>query len=246
MNSVSVILPTYNESENIVPLIIQIISAVKNLNEILVMDDNSHDHTAVVVRKWIKKQKHKNIVKIFVRQENHGLRQSISDGISKASGNIVVWMDADFSHPPLIIPQLVDTIEQGYDIAVASRYMPGGVPKPSKNGKESAISNYLSIWANISLHKLFGVSFYDFTSGFVAVRKNVLRELPLEGSYGEYFINFIIRSFDQKFRIIEVPYTSEPRLYGISKTAPSFRLLLLRIYQYGIVCMRLLLSRNHH
>lgn len=82
--------------------------------------------------------------------------------------------------------------------------------------------------------------FYDFTSGFVAVKKHVLKDIQFKGSYGEYFIDFIVRAHDKKYKVIEVPYTSAARLHGSSKTAPTLQILLKRIYQYTTMVIQVL------
>ncbi len=239
MNTVSVILPTFNESENIGPLIESICTNVKNLKEIIISDDDSPDGTIDTAKQWAKKNKKTDCIVTIRRTRDHGLCQSISEGILKASGDIIVWMDADFSHPPEVINALTREVQHGHDIAVASRYIPGGKTKETKGSSELWYTIWISTIANRLMRLLFGVSFYDFTSGFIAVKRTVIQKLPLRGSYGEYFIDFIIRAFRNGYSIIEIPFTSKPRAYGESKTVTNLPMLVRRCYQYGTVVLKL-------
>jgi len=246
MKTVSVILPTYNEKENIIPLIIKIRTHVTNLLEILVIDDNSPDGTAHVVKAWITDHGVKQSVRVIQRTSDRGLTKSIAEGIRLARGNIIVWMDADFSMPPENVDMLTTKIHEGWDIAVGSRFIPGGTTKNTGNGKEQWYTVWTSIIANKIMHILFGVDFYDFTSGFVAVKKNVVRSIPLRGSYGEYFIDFIVSAFARGFLVTEVPYICVPRRFGTTKTAASLPALFKRCLQYGMMVIRLLWETNIH
>ncbi len=240
MSAVSVILPTFNEAGNIPLLLASLHRQVRNLKEILIVDDNSPDNTAVIAKKWAADHAKHVSVRVILRRSDNGLTQSISEGIRQAKGTIIVWMDADFSHPPEVINTLVAQIENGFDIAVASRFIRGGKSKLARDETESKAAIVLSSLANRIMQYVFQVSFHDFTSGFIAVRKQCVRAIPLTGSYGEYFIDFIIRALAKGYTVVELPYVSPSRLHGASKTAPSFGILLRRVRQYGGTIIRLL------
>ena len=106
MSLVSIILPTYNEAENIVPLIKEIQRLVKIKHEIIIVDDNSPDQTSKIVLAFIKKKRAKNI-RLKTRLSNRGLTNSIREGIRLSKGNVIVWMDCDFSMPPFVINKLL-------------------------------------------------------------------------------------------------------------------------------------------
>jgi len=216
---VSVVLPTYNERDNIVPLIKTIKSEVPHLKEIIVVDDNSPDQTAKVVMDYKKRIKD-NTVRLEVRKKFPGLTNSINRGIELATGDTMVWMDADFSMPPKVIRHLLQKVTEGYDIAVGSRFIQGGKGK-APNQHDSIVGIVLSRVLNFVMKIVFGNSFYDYTSGFVAVKKKVLERIILRGDYGEYFIDFIVRAFSQQFKICEVAYVCEPRKSGVSKTGQN-------------------------
>lgn len=242
---VSVILPTYNEAENIVDLIKTIDKILRGRNEIIVIDDNSPDGTSQLVRSYIKKTKSKN-VKIETRYRNRGLTNSISRGIELAKGEVIVWLDCDFSMPPKLITKLLDKIEKGYDIAVGSRFVKGGGFKAeSRTGqKDSPIAIVLSRLMNFSIQFLLGGQFRDYTSGFIAAKNIVFKKIKLRGDYGEYFIDLIYKAIAYKFKIVEVGYICIPRERGESKTGNNLRQFLKRGLKYIGITFQLLIEKN--
>lgn len=239
---VSVILPTFNEAGNVVKLIQDIKQEVDSLYEIIVVDDNSPDGTSNLVAEYIKKTKD-DAVRLETRLSNPGLTNSLNHGIKLVRGDVVVWLDADFSMPPRVIPKLLEKITQGYDIAVGSRFIAGGKAKIA-NDKDLRTGIFLSRVLNIIMKTLFGNSFYDYTSGFIAVRKEVLDKIILSGDYGEYFIDFIIRAFSNNYKICEIPYICEPRFSGVSKTGQNLWDYVSRGKKYLWVIIKLYFSKN--
>jgi len=213
---VSLVMPTYNEAGNIADLIRECCAVMERelvsaWFEIIVVDDDSPDLT------WRCAEEVGDArVRVIRRMGNHGLRNSIWDGVVAARGNIVVWMDCDFSHPPQFIPQIVRVMDLGWDIAVNSRYVAGA--RDVREGKGTALQKILSIMLNIATWTILGQSFRDYTSGFVAARTDVVRQLGLRGDYGEYFIDFVYRAIHHGCHVLEMPYSNEPRRAGESKT----------------------------
>ncbi len=235
----SIILPTYNEAGNIQELIEEIDRTVRYPKEIIVVDDNSPDGTSGKVASYMKKT-HRAHIRLETRKTNRGLTPSIRRGIEIARGDVVVWMDADFSMPPRVINTLVHMLEQSFDVAVGSRFVPGGETKHAKGAKESRAAIVLSALFNRIVPILLGQQFHDYTSGFIAVRREVLRVIPLRGFYGEYFIDLITRAFRQGFRVAEVPYVCLPRRAGTSKTD------LLAGRRYISAVLRLMVEKYFH
>jgi len=224
---ISIILPTYNERENIIELIRAIDVVIREDNEIIVVDDNSPDGTSQVVEKFIASDTHGN-VRLITRTSNRGLTNSIKEGIENARGDIVVWMDCDFSMPPEIIPKLIAEIDLGYDIAVGSRFVKGGsFKKNTSNSQDSWVVVFLSRVLNSTIRILLGGSFKDYTSGFIAIRRNVFDRVTFSGDYGEYFMDLIFRAQLYNYKIIEIPYVCLPRERGESKTGSN-------MYQYSM------------
>ncbi len=231
---VSVILPTYNEAGNIVDLCRAIHQAITQPHEIIVVDDNSPDGTSRLIQELINTGTVSGL-RIETRLTDRGLTKSIQRGIDLAQGDTVVWLDCDFSMPPFIIPQLLAKIEGGYDIAVASRFVAGGKYKEAKQwfgGEESKAAILLSRLLNWFLRHALFASFTDYTSGFIAIRKDVLGRIRLKGDYGEYFIDLIFRAILLGSTFIEIPYENVPRRAGESKTGSSFRHLFKRGLPY--------------
>ena len=119
---VSVILPTYNESQNVQELILAILNCMEPAPEIIVVDDDSPDGTWEIVTKI--QAEHPN-VELLRRTGKRGLATAVAEGIANSRGDVIVWMDSDFSHPPALIPQMVKALEH-CSIALASRYTKGG------------------------------------------------------------------------------------------------------------------------
>jgi dolichol-phosphate mannosyltransferase len=122
-DTVSLIIPTYNEKDNIVPLIERIDRTLVGYNyEIVLVDDNSRDGTIEAAEGLVSRYP----VKVVVRQGEKGLATAVVHGLQFATGGIIGVMDADLQHPPEVIPALIKALEDGADMAVASRYIPGG------------------------------------------------------------------------------------------------------------------------
>lgn len=242
IHNVSIILPTYNEAENIIPLIEEINRVVTFPHEIIVVDDDSPDGTSKLVASFQKKNKS---VTLLTRRENRGLTNSIKDGITRAKGDVIVWMDCDFSMPPFVINQLLEKLTQGYDIVVGSRFIKGGKFKQVTEGeKDSPLAVMLSRGMNMCIRMLLNQNFYDYTSGFVAARAYIFEKVHLRGDYGEYFIDLIYKAFANKFRITEIPYVCLPRERGESKTGSNLKDYLKRGSKYIVLTVQLLWERH--
>ncbi|MDW8033847.1 MAG: glycosyltransferase, partial [Nitrososphaerota archaeon] len=120
----SLIIPTYNEAENIPELLERIEASLKNLDaEIILVDDNSPDGTANLTETLGKKYGN---VKVLRRPYKKGLASAVLDGLKLTEADVVAVMDADLQHPPELLPKMYEKLKQGYVLAVASRYVKGG------------------------------------------------------------------------------------------------------------------------
>jgi len=240
MTDLSVILPTFNEVENIVPMIESINTILsKTASEIIVVDDNSPDGTSQAVSAVLSKYPR---VKLVTRKSNKGLVNSIREGIEKSEGDICVWMDADLSMPANKILTLVRQIELGADLAVGSRYVEGGGIKGShittgkttmldvwnnlRSTEDSFLAVAISKYGNVFARFILDRKYYDYTSGFYAVRKSVISEIGLEGDYLDYCIHLLYKAAKKGFIVNEIPVTIVPRVRGKSKTS-DFSLAIL-------------------
>jgi dolichol-phosphate mannosyltransferase len=205
--------------------------------EIIVVDDDSPDRTWEIASQIVCPPAR---VEVIRRMENHGLTASLSAGIEAARYNVIVWLDCDFSHPPERIPQMLYMLDQGFDVVVNSRYVIGG--GEDRIGEGGATQRFLSLSLNWLTRFFLDASFTDYTSGFVAVRREVLQEIPLRGDYGEYFVDFIYRTLNKKYRVCELPYMAMPRRCGESKTGTNLLQYLRRGRKYVGTIVRLRLS----
>lgn len=229
---VSVILPTYNEKENIEGLIFEILENVEPTSEVIVVDDYSPDGTWRIVGRISSRNPN---VKLVVRKEERGLATAVAEGVKNSTGEVIVWMDCDFSQPPALIPRLVGALHE-CDIALASRYVKGGGMRYSFSRRLT--SRLINLFAGFFL----GFPIRDYTSGFLAVKREVfgkVRIRSLGGGYGEYFIAFLYDANRSNFKIKEIPYIYLPRKLGLSKTSPSLTNLLKHGFSYCRVVLTL-------
>lgn len=219
--SVSVVLATYCEGENIEQLIRETLAVLSAGDEVLVVDDSSPDGTESKVKQIMH---HDSRVRLIVRRNERGLTSAIQRGIDESKGDLVVWMDCDLSQSPSLIPKLKQRITQdGYDVAVGSRFVPGG--KNLRFGASSFLLRFhawLSVLLNLGASVLMCSTYRDWTSGYFMGTRQVLNRERLKGDYGEYFINLIFRLQRAGYRIAEVPYSLTLRQKGESKTSTTF------------------------
>lgn len=234
LHKVSIILPTYNEKDNIIVFIKSIQKSVDYDVEIIVVDDDSPDKTWQLVEDL-----KDNNVRLLRRKNQKCLTTAISDGISMSNGEVVVWMDTDLSMPPEKINDLLKKIDEGYDISVGSRYIPGGGTVIMEKSQDSMLSAVLSFVMNFIIQRLLDSSFKDYTSGFIAVRKDVFRDIKLRGDYGEYFIDFIYKAIKKGYKVVEIPYILQARKYGESKTGTNLFQYCKRGIKYVVTTLRL-------
>jgi len=214
-SDVGVILPTYREAENIANLI----KEIKNLQlntSILVIDDSSPDRTAEVVKNLQKK--YGNIL-LYVRPKKSGLGTAITDGFkiflsSKFPPRFIVTMDADYSHNPKAMPQLLSTMQSGCGIVIGSRYCRGG-----KTMGWPFTRKIISRAANGVAKFLMGVKLRDCTSGFRCYSTNFLKVAigSLHSQTYEIQIETVRQALSRGFSVKEVPIIFVNRKRGKSK-----------------------------
>ena len=232
---VSIIVPTYNESQNIINMLKSIRKCMPDgfFAETIVVDDNSPDGTGKIVEEYISNLKKftENKIRIIHRKAKDGLASAILNGIQNASADTIVVMDSDFSHPPQIIPKLVSAIKQyQYDIAIASRYVKGGTVE-GWSLKRKIISKIATLIARKSL----GVKSYDPMSGFFAFRKNLIKGLSFDAIGYKILLELLVKT--KGVKIQEIPYTFQDRKFGSSKldssTVIDYIKSVFRLYKYG-------------
>jgi dolichol-phosphate mannosyltransferase len=227
---VSVVLPTYDERENIGVLIKRILASVDGPVEVVVVDDDSPDGTWQIVRNMAAEDPR---IRLLRRMDERGLTSALLAGIDLARGDLIAWMDCDLSMPPEVLPSLLEAADR-VDIAVGSRYVEGGADVGhSLVGR--LFSRTINLWASL----LLGWGIKDYTSGFLVVRRHVLDRIRLKGDYGEYCIDLLARAQRMGFSVREIPYRCVPRLQGESKTATNAWGYLSRGWKYVLTVLRL-------
>jgi len=232
---VSIIIPTYNESENIVRILDSIGENLpSNIStEAIVVDDNSPDGTANLVENYIKKIKDSvsYTVKIIQRKTKSGLSSAVINGIEKSNGKTVVVMDSDFSHPPNLIPKMVNEITNSeYDIVIASRYLKdGGIQ--GWNAKRKMISKAGTKIAKTGLK----ISESDPMSGFFAFKREIIKGIKFDAIGYKILLEMLVKTKGAKIK--EIPYTFVDRQVGSSKLGSStiidYLKAVWKLYRYG-------------
>ena len=206
---ISIIIPTYNESKNIPGLLREIERELSASGagsfEILVMDDDSPDGTAQVVNGL-----NDPVVRAVNRRGRpKGLSASVIDGFREAKGDMLGVMDADLSHPPAVLPKLIRAVQEGENLAVASRYVPGGGIRnwPLKR----VIASKAACWMARPFTRV-----KDATSGFFVLRRSILDGVALDALGFKIGLEVIVKS-RHGGKIREIPYVFTDRRQGQSK-----------------------------
>ena len=248
----SIVIPTYNESKNILKLIDAIIHHIPSdiSSEIIIVDDNSPDGTGMLVEGYIKKRRnktyneptktnsYKNIcnkkcsVKVLHRNIRDHLIPAILDGVRHSNGQNILIMNADFSHPPVIIPRIINELNQDPNcIVVASRYIKGGsiVGWPFKR-------LMLNIGAvRIARHSLKLRNIKDPISGFFALPSHTLKDIEFDTQGFKMLLEILVKC--KNLRVREIPYIFTDREFGKSKLDSKVILdyskAIWQLYRYG-------------
>ena len=225
----SIIIPTYNEAKNIVSLLDQIKHLVADDTEIIIVDDNSPDGTADIVRKYNQNISQK--IRLIVRKNESGLSSAILKGVSSSLNEVIIIMDADNSHPPHVIPRLIQEIVD-HDLVIASRYMPGGLIN-NWSAKRKLISKTGTLVAKTGLR----IKQEDPLSGFFAFKKNIIQKIDFDAIGYKILLEILVKT--EGISIKEIPYEFSDRKLGQSKldvfTVLDFIKAVWKLYRYGKV-----------
>ena len=226
---VSIVLATYNERENIIDTINDIFRHVKNTVEVIVVDDDSPDHT------WqLAASLHDPRVKVVRRVATRGLASAFNRGIIESRGAVVGWLDADMCMPPNLLPAMIEKLGE-YDIVVGSRYVRGA------SDDRAPLRVHASRLINWFAGFVLGYGIKDYDSGFVVLRRTVFDKVTIiPTGYGAYFIEFLYTCRRKGLSVYEMPYRFSDRTKGTSKSFPSFWRFFVQGMQY---VLRILMAR---
>ena len=228
--SILVTLPTYNEAENILPLIDDLLNLRPDIG-VVVIDDDSPDGTAASVREAFGADDH---VCLYVRAKERGLATAIAYGIRRAQGDAVAVMDTDFNHDPALLPQMVKFLEY-YDIIIGSRFTMGG-------GMEERWRYLASFLFNFFVRLILRTQVQDNLCGFFTMRRDKLLRMDIERifhGYGEYFMHLLFLAWREDYTILEVPAFYRVRMHGESKSR-FFHML----YSYTLTALKVRLGKR--
>jgi dolichol-phosphate mannosyltransferase len=209
---ISIITPTYNEAETLPRFIESLTEALRGgyEYEVIIVDDNSPDGTGAIAERLAERH---GRIKVVHRPEKLGLGTAYKEGFKRASGELIVSIDADLSHNPEDIPRLLEAMREA-DIAIGSRLVKGG-----KIMGRSRWRDLMSISANGLIRLLTGQPIRDWTSGFRIYRREVLEAiLPrVACKKWDYQFEVLYKALKSNYRAREVPITFRERAGGRSK-----------------------------
>ncbi len=228
-----VIIPTYNEVENL-PLIVGRVRKARPDVHILIVDDGSPDGTGDLADQFAAAEPDR--VRVMHRTAKDGLGAAYLAAFAWGLDHgyhVLVEMDADGSHAPEQLYRLLDAIDAGADLAIGSRYVEGGTVR---NWPHRRL--VLSKTANTYARLLLGVGIHDITAGYRAYRREVLEKLDLSTveSKGYCFqVDLTWRAINNGFTVVEVPITFTERELGVSKMSGSnIREAMVKVAQWGL------------
>jgi dolichol-phosphate mannosyltransferase len=215
---VTVVVPTYNEADNL-PILVRALLALPLPNlAVLVADDNSPDGTGKVAEELV--AAHQGRVSVVHRTAKEGIGRAYVDGMTRAleaGAEYVVQMDADLSHPPEYVPQLLGTLKATQaGVVIGSRYVTGGVLAEEWGLHRRLLSG----WANFYVQRLLSMRIRDVTAGYKLWDAGTLRDLSLESvrSNGYSFqVEMNYRAVLRAHKVVEIPIHFDERQHGASK-----------------------------
>ncbi len=239
MADLTVVVPTFNEAENVAPLISRLEAALSGIRyEVIFVDDDSPDGTASQVRQQSERNPR---IRCIRRIGRRGLSSACVEGMLAGQGNVVALMDGDLQHDEMVLPTLYELVRSGQaDLAVASRYVDGGSASSfsEARGKGSRLATDLA-------RRILKIGFNDPMSGFFATRRDVIEAAaPRLSGEGFKILLDIAASHPKPLKVAEVPFIFGTRLHGESKmdnrVVADFLGLLVAKATGGIVSIRFL------
>lgn len=233
-NTYSIILPTYNEAGHIEQLIIDIYNIFSKRKidfEIITVDDGSTDGT---IEKIINLKSKIKILKLITRiNKPNSLVKSINEGINLSKFKNIIWFDADYSHPPKYLVQMIKMKEiKDYDLIFFSRFLNKSKRYFDINKNKPKIIDRLSIYLNKICNYFLFEDLHDYTSGYVLIKKDFFINNKLKGYYGDYFITLLVEAKINNLKILELPFNELDRRSGSSKTTGNKINLIIKCFFY--------------
>ena len=209
-NLLNIVIPVYNEAENIKNTIFEINQRVSTPHKIFIIYDFDEDNTLPVARNLMKKQ---NNIELVKNKYGKGVLNAIKTGFENIKEGVILVVMADLSDDLSKVDEMFEKISEGYDIVCGSRYMKGG-----KQIGGPRFKKLLSRLAGVSLHYLTGIPTHDITNSFKMYTKKVLDDIKIESNGGfELGMEIVIKAFFKGYKITEVPCVWGDRSAGKSR-----------------------------
>lgn len=229
--NITIILPTYNEAENIPRLVDAIFSLPRSDIHLLFIDDNSPDGTGKIIDGLV--EEHPNRIQVIHREGKMGLGSAYILGFQHlfdTEVDVIGMMDSDFSHDPQKLPEMITALENA-DVVLGSRYVPGG----SVDQDWPLWRKGLSAWANFYVRTILNIPVKDATTGYRLWRVEALKGMPIErivSSGYVFLVEMVFLAYKLGYRITEVPIYFADRKWG--KTKMNFQVQIeaaIRVWQ---------------
>ncbi len=221
MSRISLIIPTYNEAKNVPLLLEEVAEHLRNEDvEYIIVDDNSPDKTAMVVKELMKKYP----IHLIERPGKAGLGSAVRAGFAVAKGDLVGVMDADLSHDPSILPQMIAALRAGGDIAIGSRF--GETSKVESWAWWRRMTSECGVWAARKLTRT-----EDPLSGFFLMKKEVIANTVLTTTGYKILLEILVKGSYQTVK--EFPFTFRMRKHSVSKlNSKEYFLFACQVVRY--------------
>lgn len=213
---ISIIIPTLNERDNLktlIPTIDKLVKPVHKTYEMVIVDDNSKDGTAVLLRQFERKYP----LKTIIRKNEKGLSGAVIEGFKQAKGTHFIVMDADLSHPPELLPSIINAIKGGAEVVLPSRYMRGGGVE-----KWPWDRRIISLGATGMARLLTNAS--DPMSGYFALQKEVIAGVKLNPIGYKILLEILVKGKFDRRKTVQIPYIFQNRFKGTSKLSTKIYL----------------------
>ena len=220
MSKVSIVVPTFNESENVGPLANQIDYALKGIDYEIIFVDDSTDNTVDAIKRVMDENKN---VRLKHREGKTGLATAVLEGFNLAEGDYIAVMDADLQHPPTILKYMYHALESGYDFCVPSRFIPGGSDGGLGPYRKlvSAVARYIGKILLPCLKKIT-----DPTSGLFMFERDCIKDADLQPIGWKILVEVLAMGSYKK--VVEIPYKFQARPTGESKLSSKVTLQYLQ------------------
>jgi len=206
-----IIIPVYNEGENISSTLNEIFSKIKTANRIFIVYDFDEDNTVPAVKKYVNEKKKENIL-LLKNDYGKGVLNAIKKGFDRAEKEMILVVMGDLSDDLCVVDNMCEKMKEGYDIVCGSRYMKGG-----KQIGGPLLKKTLSKIAGLSLHIMTGIPTHDISNSFKMYRKSLINNTHIESTGGfEIGLEILVKAYLKGYKITEVPSIWKDRTAGKS------------------------------